>query len=107
MGIIKDLFVTPKMIGAWGEREIVNKLKLINPFGKNGKILRNIYIPKEDGSTAEIDVVYITTKGLFVIENKNFSGYIFGNENNRNWTATLYAGKTWYGAKKVENDSLA
>ena len=35
MGIIKDLFVTPKMIGAWGEREIVNKLKLINPFGKN------------------------------------------------------------------------
>lgn len=43
MGIIKDLFVTPKMIGAWGEREIVNKLKLINPFGKNGKILRNIY----------------------------------------------------------------
>ena len=102
MGIIKDLFVTPKMIGAWGEREIVNKLKLINPFGKNGKILRNIYIPKEDGSTAEIDVVYITTKGLFVIESKNFSGYIFGNENNRNWTATLYAGKTWYGAKKVE-----
>lgn len=62
MGIIKDLFVTPKMIGAWGEREIVNKLKLINPFGKNGKILRNIYIPKEDGSTAEIDVVYITAK---------------------------------------------
>ena len=63
MGIIKDLFVTPKMIGAWGEREIVNKLKLINPFGKNGKILRNIYIPKEDGSTAEIDVVYIN-KGI-------------------------------------------
>lgn len=102
MGIIKDLFVTPKMIGAWGEREIVNKLKLINPFGKNGKILRNIYIPKEDGSTAEIDVVYITTKGLFVIESKNFSGYIFGNENNRNWTATLYAGKTWFGRNKVE-----
>lgn len=37
MGIIKDLFVTPKMIGAWGEREIVNKLKLINPFGKKWK----------------------------------------------------------------------
>ena len=102
MGIIKDLFATPKMIGAWGERKIVNRLGLINLFGKNGKTLRNVYIPKEDGSTTEIDALYITTKGLFVIESKNFSGYIFGNENNRNWTATLYAGKTWYGAKKVE-----
>lgn len=37
MGIIKDLFVTPKMIGAWGEREIVNKLKLINPIWKKWK----------------------------------------------------------------------
>lgn len=77
MGIIKDLFVTPKMIGAWGEREIVNKLKLINPFGKNGKILRNIYIPKEDGSTAEIDVVYITTKGICNRKQKLFWVYFW------------------------------
>ena len=76
MGIIMDLFVTSKMIGAWGERKIVNKLRLINLFGKNGKILRNIYIPKVDGSTAEIDAVYVTTKGLFVIESKNISEYI-------------------------------
>ena len=53
------------MIGAWGERKIVNRLGLINLFGKNGKILRNVYIPKEDGSTTEIDALYITTKALF------------------------------------------
>ena len=103
MGIIKDLFVTPKMIGAWGEREIVNKLKLINPFGKNGKILRNIYIPKEDGSTAEIDVVYITTKGLFVIESKNFSGYIFGNETTEIGRLRYMRGKHGMGRRKLKS----
>ena len=44
MGIIKDLFVTPKMIGAWGERKIVNKLRLINLFGKNGKTHKSLVI---------------------------------------------------------------
>ena len=42
------------------------------------------------------------SKGLFVIESKNYSGYIFGNENNREWTSTLYAGKNFIGFKQVE-----
>ncbi|MBR2748920.1 MAG: NERD domain-containing protein [Firmicutes bacterium] len=37
--------------------------------------------------------LFITVKGIFVIEGKNYAGYIFGSEKNRNWTVTLYAGK--------------
>ena len=32
-------------------------------------------------------------KGLFVIESKNYSGWIFGNENNKQWTQTLPVGR--------------
>lgn len=30
-------------------------------------------------------------KGLFIFESKNYSGWIFGNENNKKWTQTLPA----------------
>lgn len=100
--IFKALFVTPERIGERGEKKIANKIGALNLFEKTGKILKNIYVPKEDGSTAEIDVLYITEKGLIVIESKNYSRYIFGNEDKRSWVKTLYAGKTWYGKKKIE-----
>lgn len=35
----------------------------------------------------------LTTKGLFVFESKNFSGWIFGDENRKNWYQTLPQGK--------------
>ena len=102
MGLIQDFFNGQK--GRAGERKIANKLGVLDFFGYDGKCLRNLYIPRYDGSTSEIDVVYITTKGLFVIESKNYAGYIFGDDRSKNWTSTLYAGKTWYGAKKVDKN---
>ena len=35
----------------------------------------------------------ISPKGLFVFESKNYSGWIFGSENQRNWYQTLPAGR--------------
>lgn len=57
------------------------------------KFLFNVYIPKENGQTTEIDVLMITTKGIFVFESKNYSGWIFGSENQKNWYQTLPRGK--------------
>ena len=90
---------TPQAKGKQGERVIENDLHLINLFGKSGKILRNVYVPNGGNGTAEIDVLFITVKGIFVIESKNYAGYIFGSEKNRNWTVTLYAGKGFFGNK--------
>lgn len=52
------------------------------------KILTNIYVPYKDG-TSEIDVLVIHTKGIYVIESKNYSGWIFGSENQQQWTQML------------------
>lgn len=91
-----------KIRGSVGESLTENKLKLSRLFGKDGYILKNIYIPKSNGETSEIDLLFITKKGIFVIESKNYSGYIFGSEQNQNWTVTLYAGKGFFGINKVE-----
>ncbi|MEO8401045.1 MAG: nuclease-related domain-containing protein [Gammaproteobacteria bacterium] len=57
------------------------------------KFLFNALITKRNGETTEIDVLMICSKGLFVFECKNYSGWIFGNETQKNWTQTLPQGR--------------
>ena len=85
--------VSRKEKGAYGEKHIEIELNRLTPYGQGEKILRNIYIPKDDGSTSEIDVLYITQKGIFVFESKNCSGWIFGKESDQYWTVTLPNGQ--------------
>ena len=54
------------------------------------KVLCNIYVPYK-GKTSEIDVLLIHEKGLFVFESKNYSGWIFGSAEQKNWTQCLNA----------------
>ncbi|MFI3227846.1 MAG: nuclease-related domain-containing protein [Clostridia bacterium] len=53
------------------------------------RILCNVYLTKTDGKTTEVDLIAINTSGIFVHESKNYSGWIFGNENSKNWTQSL------------------
>ena len=63
-------------------------------FEQNGaKFLFNVYIPKDNGETTEIDVLMICSNGIYVIECKNYSGWIFGSENQINWYQTLPTGR--------------
>ena len=75
--------------GRRGEKLTEKELKMVRFFGRDGKILRNVYIPKGNGQTSEIDVMYITEKGIFVFESKNYSGWIFGYESGQYWTVML------------------
>ena len=52
------------------------------------KTLHNIYIPYR-GKTSEIDILLIHEKGIFVIESKNYSGWIFGSAEQAQWTQML------------------
>lgn len=78
--------------GRYGEKLTARELKLVKLFGRDGKILRNVYVPKDDGETSEIDVIFITQKGVFGLESKNYSGWIFGNEDDSHWTVSLPGG---------------
>lgn len=73
--------------GAYGEYLIYQKLRGYEE--KGAKFLFNVYVPKENGETTEIDVLMIDKSGIFVFESKNYSGWIFGSEKQTNWTQTL------------------
>ena len=52
--------------------------------------LTNLYIPTVKGGTIEIDLVAFTNRGLLVLETKNYSGTIHGDENSDQWFASVY-----------------
>lgn len=80
-------------IGRNGEFLIYQRLKHLEAFG--AKFLFNVYIPKKNGGTTEIDVLMITSKGIFVFESKNYSGLIHGSESQQTWYQTLPKNR-WY-----------
>lgn len=51
--------------------------------------MTNLFIPKEDGTTTEIDLIMISKAGIYIFESKNYSGWIFGDEKNKVWTQSL------------------
>ncbi len=56
-------------------------------------LLNNLTIPVQDGTT-QIDHVLVSTKGIFVIETKNYSGWIFGDEKSKQWMQVIYRVKS-------------
>lgn len=77
--------------GKYGEYCLSQHLQHFKSIGC--KFLFNLYVPRDNGMTSEIDIIMFHPKGLFVIESKNYSGWIFGHENNKQWTQTLPAGR--------------
>lgn len=86
---IADQIFDNNWTGKYGEKLTERELRLVSLFGRKGKTLKNLYLPKDDGGTSEIDLIYITQKGIFVIESKNYSGWIFGNSKDQYWTQSL------------------
>lgn len=87
--IILDQIFDENWKGKRGEELSARELKFTRFCGIEGEILRNVYIPKENGETSEIDLLFITNRGIFVIESKNYSGWIFGDEKSTFWTVML------------------
>jgi hypothetical protein len=84
--------------GRYGEFLIYDYLKDMELEG--ARFLFNLYIPTYNNKTTEIDVVMITTQGIFVFESKNYSGWIFGTETQKKWTQSLHIG---YGDTQKEH----
>ncbi len=72
------------------------RVKLIIGKTKPGVryIINDLVIKTEDGKTSQIDHVCINQNGIFVIETKNYSGRIYGKENQQEWTQVLNYGRT-------------
>ncbi|MBD7912853.1 MULTISPECIES: nuclease-related domain-containing protein [Clostridium] len=86
----KNYFEVRFNAGNYGEYLSFNKLENIKGCKK---ILTNVYLPKQNGETTEIDLVFIHETGIYAIESKNYSSWIFGNEKSRYWTQTFPNGR--------------
>lgn len=80
-GIIGE-FVVRIILGQTSEKE-----------GKEKYVINNFLIELENGKTSQTDHVLINQNGVFVIETKNYSGRIYGNDFNKEWTQVLNYGK--------------
>lgn len=56
-------------------------------------VINNLILEVEEGKTSQIDHIVINKRGIFVIETKNYSGMIYGTENQLEWTQVLNYGK--------------
>jgi len=57
---------------------------------------KNVLLTNDDDELTEIDHLIVSPFGVFVIESKNYSGFIFGSEKQAKWTQTLKGGKTQF-----------
>jgi hypothetical protein len=78
---------SPARKGARGERAVHGLLRQsLHP--SEYAILRDVTLPYEGGTT-QIDHVVVSRFGIFVIETKNLSGWIFGSEWDSHWTQSF------------------
>ncbi|WP_066297693.1 NERD domain-containing protein [Bacillus sp. FJAT-29937] len=87
--LLKRNFATIK--GSIGERKVSKHLSTLDP--NNYSLLNDLYIPKENGQTTQIDHILLSHKGIFVIETKNYNGWILGSEKSQHWTQVIYKRK--------------
>ncbi|MDD3106458.1 MAG: nuclease-related domain-containing protein [Bacilli bacterium] len=72
--------------GNYGEFVLYRKMTKI--FGQE-YVLTNIYLDNKNTETTEIDVLAISSNGIYVFEMKNYAGYIYGSGNDQYWTQVL------------------
>lgn len=98
-GLLIVLLIIVKILGSatfkgWlGEKLVIEAgLKRLDP--SLYQHYHDLYLPRPDGKgTTQIDHAVVSPYGIFVIETKNYKGWIFGSEKQRQWTQQIYRAK--------------
>jgi len=80
--------------GTKSERKMV--LKILKSGIKPSAIYHDLYLNNENGKYSQIDLVVATKVGIIVFEVKEYRGWIFGTEIQKDWTQILAYGKRKY-----------
>lgn len=86
--IIVSALNTPIAKGFFGELAV----RLSSRFRLDKELYRpvhNVTLRTPDGTT-QIDHVFVSPYGIFVVETKNMSGWIFGSERDKQWAQKIY-----------------
>lgn len=79
-----------KIKGFLGEKTISVILTRLDP--SKYKVINDLMLSM-DGRTSQIDHVVVSNYGIFVIETKNYKGWIMGDEYGEYWTQVIYKRK--------------
>jgi hypothetical protein len=79
----------PFLIGKSGEKFVSRKLHNLDP--EQYKVIDDLMLPSLGNTkTTQIDHVVVSNFGIFCIETKSYSGWIFGNARQQHWTQVIY-----------------
>lgn len=77
-----------------GELGVSRKIESLIKRNSGYSLFNNVILETLDGST-QIDHVLVSPYGVFVIETKNLSGWIFGDPYQKRWTQSLRRGRKY------------
>lgn len=80
----------PKIKGFIGEKTVAAILSRLEPT--KYRVINDVMLDVE-GKTSQIDHLVISDYGIFVIETKNYKGWIIGEEHSEYWTQLIYKRK--------------
>lgn len=83
-------FLYPVMLGKAGEGHVKKEL---NKLDDRYLVINDLMI-NNNGKTSQIDHVIVSIYGIFVIETKQYNGYLKGNDYDKKWLQ--YSGKNKY-----------
>ncbi|EKE77878.1 nuclease-related domain-containing protein [Gallaecimonas xiamenensis] len=91
LGLLVRLPAPASLTGAQGERKLARLLA--RHLDERYLVVHDVTLAI-DGSTTQIDHLVLSPYGVFVIETKTYSGWIFGSEHQAQWTQQHYRHKT-------------
>lgn len=83
--ILKRIGNSPSFIGKAGENRVA---RILTSLPGEYQVLNNVIIPHQNG-TSQIDHIVVSPFGIFVIETKNYEGWIYGAERSEEWKQTF------------------
>ena len=94
VAVLYSYLKSPSVIGAAGERRV--NATLNRKLDKQDyTVIEDLTLPTLQGTT-QIDHIVLSRFGVFVIETKNMSGWIFGGENQARWTQVMRRHKSQF-----------
>lgn len=92
----------PAIKGKMGEMNVSTRLSFLP---KSKYIVLNDLFFKFGDYTTQIDHLVISLFGIFVIETKNYKGWIFGSSNKNYWTQNIWGNKYTFFNPIFQNES--
>lgn len=99
LGVLLFVFAVGFLLGRFRQTTLENQGEAAvrqaltqNFTGTSYHLLNNITLPF-DGGTTQIDHVLVSKSGIFVVESKHYSGWIFANASSPIWTQVTFKHK--------------